>query len=209
MSMKHSLLGLIAAAAIVGLNGCAEPVKTTPTETETKKEPAGPPEPVTAKTAFWAVYKPAHTWAADVQLLSITAGEVTVVRNGDGKAGLWTVVVVSPQLQKAQTYFYAVADQLPTIVKGIRLGATVPWSGPTTHVMTVPVAEFSTDSDAAYRAAIAKAGDWVKKHPDRQLTSLVLGNASRFASPTWYILWGDKKSGFEVFVNATTGTPYK
>jgi hypothetical protein len=75
--------------------------------------------------------------------------------------------------------------------------------------MTVPVGEFSIDSDYAYRAALTKAGDWIKKHPDRQLASLVLGNASRFTSPTWYVLWGDKKSGFEVFVNATTGTPYK
>jgi hypothetical protein len=208
--MKHSLLGaIVVVVAVCGLTSCSEPVKTTPAETEAKKEPAGPPEPVTAKTAFWAIYKPARAWAADIQLLSLTGGEVAGVKNEEGKAGRWTVVVVSPQLQKAQTYFYAVADQLPHVVKGIKLGATVPWGGPTAQVLPIPISEFSTDSDAAYNAAFAKARDWVKKHPDKQPPSLVLGNASRFASPTWYVLWGNKNSGFEVFINATTGTPYK
>jgi hypothetical protein len=218
MSMKYSLLrstmvatavvATVNIAAVLGLTGCSEPVKTIPVETEATKEPAAPPGPVTAKTAFWAIYKPARGWAADIQLLSLTAGEVAGIKNEEGKAGQWIIVVVSPHLQQARTYYYAVADQLPHITKGIKLGATVPWGGPTAQVLPIPISEFSTDSDAAYKAAFARASDWLKKHPNKQ-PALVLGNASRFAAPTWYVLWGSKNSGFEAFINATTGTAYK
>jgi hypothetical protein len=76
--------------------------------------------------------------------------------------------------------------------------------------MAIPVSEFSIDSDAAYQAATAKASDWLKKHPDKQsVSTFVLGSASRFPSPTWYVLWGNKNNGFEAFINATTGTAYK
>jgi hypothetical protein len=210
MSMKHILFGTIVTVAVLVLDSCSEPVKTAPATVEAKTEPAGPPQPVTAKTAFWAIYKPAHAWAADLQLISMTAGEVAGVKNADGKAGLWTIVIASPSLQKAQTYTYAVAHQLPAIPKGLRLASTVPWGGPTSQVMAIPVSEFSIDSDAAYQAALAKASDWLKKHPDKQSSSaMVLGSASRFHSPTWYFLWGNKNSGFEAFINATTGTAYK
>jgi hypothetical protein len=210
MSMKNILFGSIVIAVVLGLAGCSEPVKTAPATAEAKKEPAGPPEPVTAKTAFWAIYKPAHAWAADLQLISVTAGDVAGVKNADGKAGLWTIVIASPSLRQAQTYTYAAADQLPGIVKGIKLASTVPWAGPTSQVMAIPVPEFSIDSDAAYQAATAKAADWLKKHPDKQsVSTFVLGSASRFPSPTWYVLWGNKNNGFEAFINATTGTAYK
>jgi hypothetical protein len=202
--MKHSLLCPVVIAAVLGLTSCSEPVKTTSAETESKKEPAGPPQPVTAKTAFWEIYKPARAWATDVQPLSLTSGDVKGVKNEGGKAGQWTIAVVSPSLRQARTYFYAVADDLPNVAKGIKLGATVPWRGPTAHVMPIQLSDFSTDSDAAYKTAFAKAGDWVKKHPDKQV-SLIIGNASRFPAPTWYVLWGNEKSGYEVFVNASTG----
>ncbi|MCU1263273.1 MAG: hypothetical protein JWO80_6158 [Bryobacterales bacterium] len=205
--MKHSLLPFVL-AAVFGLSNCSEPIKTKPAETEAKKEPAGPPQPVTAKTAFWAIYKPARAWATDLQPVSVTSGEVPGIKNEAGKAGLWTIVFVSPTLHQARTYYYSVADGLPVVVKGIKLVRTAPWSGPTADVVPIQTSEFSIDSDAAYNTASAKAGNWIKKHPDKQV-SFVLGNASRFPSPVWYVLWGTTKSGFEVFVNATQGTVFK
>jgi hypothetical protein len=206
--MKHSLLGSFAIATVLGLSSCSEPPKTQTAETESKKEPPAPPQPVSAKTAFWEVYKPARTWAADLQPVSITSGEIAGIKNEAGRAGLWTIVVVSPSLRQARTYYYAVADELPHAVKGIKLGATLPWGGPTAEVVPIRTADFSTDSDAAYSMAMGKADSWVKKHPDTPV-SLVLGSASRFHSPVWYVLWGSKKSGYEVFINATDGTIYK
>ena len=35
--------------------------------------------------------------------------------------------------------------------------------------------------------------------------SLFLGKAARFPAPVWYIQWGTAKSGYAVYVNATTG----
>lgn len=204
--MKYGLLRTVIITAVLGLSDCSEPIKTK--SAEAKEEPAGPPQPVTAKTAFWQIYKPARVWAADLQPVSMTSGEIAGVKNETGKAGLWTVVLVSQTLHQARTYYYAVADGLPVVVRGIKLVATVPWSGPTAEVVPIPISEFSIDSDAAYNTAIARGGNWVNKHPDKQV-SFVLGNASRFPSPVWYVLWGTTKSGYEVFVNATSGTVYK
>ena len=52
--------------------------------------------------------------------------------------------------------------------------------------------------------AIRVAQDWLKKHPDQEV-SLTLGHASRFPAPVWYVLWGNNKSGYFALVNATTG----
>ena len=32
-----------------------------------------------------------------------------------------------------------------------------------------------------------------------------LVNSTRFPSPAWYVMWGTAKSGYLVFVNATSG----
>jgi hypothetical protein len=205
--MNTSLIRTVVIAAIFGLSSCSEPVKTKQAETEVPQKPAGPPQPVTAKTAYWEMYKPARAWTTDIQPVSMSSGEVASIKNEGGKAGLWTAVFVSARLHQARTYYYAAADGLPHVVRGIKLVATVAWDGPTAEVMPIPTSEFSVDSDAAYSTAFAKAGEWVKKHPSKPL-SLVLGNASRFQSPVWYVLWGTTKSGYEVFVNATDGTIY-
>jgi hypothetical protein len=36
-----------------------------------------------------------------------------------------------------------------------------------------------------------------------------LGNASRFAAPVWYVMWGTTKNGYAALVNATTGAIVK
>ena len=60
------------------------------------------------------------------------------------------------------------------------------------------------NSDVAYEAASQKAAALLKKHPDKNVT-FYLGKASRFPAPVWYVLWGNNKSGYAVYVNATTG----
>jgi hypothetical protein len=208
--MDKNLLKAAFVVAVLGLTACSsEPAKTAETkndEAATKKAPAGPPEPVAAKAAFYEMYTPAHAWAADLLPLSLKSGEVEGVKNADGKAGSWTAIFGSPSQRAARTYTYAVADQLPTVIKGVRAEGTEPWSGPTTAVMTFQTSDFMIDSDAAYKAAADKAAEWLKdKENAAKPVSMSLGAASRFPAPVWYILFGNSKSGFAAFVNASTG----
>lgn len=196
--------------AAVSLLGCSsETPKTTvaATDTETKPAAAGPPEPVSAKTAFYKMYTPAHAWASDLEPISLKSGEVAGVKNADGNAGVWIAVFGSPSKHTARTYTYSVADQLPDISKGVKAAiAEKPWAGPTTEIMTFQTSDFKVDSDAAYKSAAAKAADWLKlKDNAEKPVTLSLGAASRFPAPIWYILFGTNKSGFAALVNASTG----
>jgi hypothetical protein len=207
---KNLLMKAALVAAVLGLAACSsEPAKAPEAKTDTeaaKKAPAGPPEPVLAKTAFYEMYTPAHAWAADMVPISLKSGEVAGVKNSQGKAGVWTAVFGSPSQHMARTYTYSVAEELPTIAKGVKAESPEAWAGPTTTVMTFETSDFMIDSDAAYKAAAAKAADWLKDPENAaKPVSLSLGAASRFPAPVWYILFGNSKSGFVALVSATTG----
>jgi hypothetical protein len=208
-SLLKAALVAVFSVAVIGLSACSsEPAKTIEAKTDdtAKKAPAGPPEPVPAKTAFYEMYTPAHGWAADLLPISLKSGELAGVKNAEGKAGFWTAVFVSPSQHAARTYTYAVADQLPNITKGVKAEGTEPWAGPTAAVMTFETSDFTTDSDAAYKTAATKAADWLKDAENvAKPVSFTLGAARRFPAPVWYILFGNSKSGFAVTINASTG----
>jgi hypothetical protein len=203
---------LLTAAALLPallLSACSETPKTaTKVETEAKKEPPKPPEAVTAQRAFYEAYKPARTWATDLLALSVTSGEVPDVKNEDGKCGLWTVVFVSPSRKEARRFTYAVVDSGADIHQGVSVSDALPWGGATPASKPFANSEFAVDSDAAYKVAVQKAAGWLKTHPNQKVT-FRLGNASRFAAPVWYIMWGTAKNGYAALVNATTGTILK
>jgi hypothetical protein len=209
--MYKSLLKGVFTVAAIGLAACSsETANTTATktdaETAAKQAPAGPPEPIAAKAAFWQMYTPAHGWAADLVPISLKSGEVAGVKNADGKAGVWTAVFGSPSQHAARTYVYSVADQLPDITKGVKANLAEAWRGPTAAVMTFQTGDFTIDSEAAYKAAAAKAADWLKQKDNAEKpVSLSLGAASRFPAPVWVILFGSSKGGFLSVINATTG----
>lgn len=197
--------------AVLGLTSCSsEPAKTTEAKTGTtdtaKKAPAGPPEPVPAKTAFYEMYTPAYKWAPDMMPISLKSGEVAGVKNADGKAGVWIAVFGSSALKQARTYTYSVADQLPTITRGVKAEDPEPWAGPTTVAETFQTSDFMIDSDAAYKTVAAKAAEWLKEPGNAaKPVSMSLGAAARFPAPVWYVLFGDQKSGYFAYVSATTG----
>ena len=61
------------AVAMLLLAGCLEKTKTPVTdESKTARPPAGPPEPVTAKTAFWPMYTSARNWTQDLAMIRLT-----------------------------------------------------------------------------------------------------------------------------------------
>jgi hypothetical protein len=206
---KEVLFAATAAIATLVLSACSEaPKPVAKVETEAKKEPAKAPEAVTAQRAFYEMYKPARAWATDLLALSVVDGEVPNIKNEDGKAGLWTAVFVSPGRKEARSFTYAVVDSGPDIRKGVNISNTLAWGGATKMSKPFSNSEFVVDSDDAYKVAAEKADAWVKKHPGTKVT-FRLGNASRFAAPVWYIMWGTTKNGYAALVNATTGTALK
>ncbi|HTA43632.1 MAG TPA: hypothetical protein VK789_14355 [Bryobacteraceae bacterium] len=209
--MNNNLLKAAFVVAAISLAACSseapKPAAEAKTDSEAAKKPAGPPEPVLAKEAFYEMYTPAHAWAADLLPLSLKSGEVQGVKNKDGKAGLWTAVFASPSQRASREYIYAVADELPTITKGVKAEGTEPWSGPSAAVMTFQTSDFMIDSDAAYKTAAEKAAEWLKDAENAtKPVTMQLGAASRFPSPVWYILFGTSKAGFAVTISAASGS---
>ncbi len=206
---KKVLLTATAIVATLVLSACSEaPNTAAKVETEAKKEPEKAPEAVTAQRAFYELYKPARTWATDLLALSVDSGEAPNIKNEDGKAGAWTAIFVCPSRKEARSFTYAVVDNGTDLRKGVNIGPVLPWGGATPASKPFSNSEFVVDSDAAYKAAFEKAADWLKAHPNQKAT-FRLGNASRFAAPVWYIMWGSTKNGYAALVNATTGAVVK
>ncbi|HZS55260.1 MAG TPA: hypothetical protein VFA65_12725 [Bryobacteraceae bacterium] len=195
-----------ATAVVLLLSSCSPAPKTADSDSADKPAaPAGPPQPVTAKTAFWPMYMAARSWATDLVTLKVDSKDVGGVKNQDGKAALWEATFASPTQHAYRVYTYAIAAYPPDIYKGVTSGQTMDWGGPTSNVLPVQLSDFSTDSDAAYTAAAAEASAWLKKNPDKPLTGFALGNAAKFGAPVWVLTWGSDKSGYRAYVNATTG----
>ena len=205
--MKLFTLPAAVLAALI-LAACSEAPQITEAKTEAVPKQEAPAGPVTAKTAFYEMYKPARAWATDFMLLTMTSGDVPGITSEGGKFGMWTAIFVSPSRNEARTFTYAVTGSGNDIHKGVDVSPAQSWSGPTPNAAPFQTMDFATDSDAAYQTAFKKAESWVKEHPGKK-AAFTLGNASRFPTPVWYILWGTKSSGYSVLVSATTGTEVK
>ncbi len=207
--MRKDCLSAAVIGAVLVLTACSEAPKPAASETKTEaetKKPAEPSGPVSAKTAFWEMYKLAHSWAPDIMLLTMVSKEVPGIKNGEGKAGMWTATFVSPSLRQARILSYSVVAAPPNITKGVDVGRPLSW-GPTRDAMPLQTSDFAVDSDAVYKAAFTKAESWVKEHPGKEAVFTLGNNSTRFHAPVWYVLWGNTKSGYAAFVNATTGEP--
>ncbi|MGE5321758.1 MAG: PepSY domain-containing protein [Actinomycetota bacterium] len=200
---------IVAFFAVLLLASCSQQANVTKASTNSGEETSARESgPVSGKTAFWEMYRSAHAWSPDLVPLSLESKSLNGVKNAEGKAEIWSATFGSMSKHQAATFSYAVAAHSPDISKGVTAGNPVPWSGPAREALPFDSSDLSIDSDEAYKTALAKAEPWVKAHPGREV-SLTLGNASRFPGPVWYVLWGDKKSGYAVFVNAKTGAVIK
>ena len=196
------------AVAVLFFAGCSQ--STTPvSNVAAASAPAAPAEVITAKTAFGPMYKSAAAWSSDVQILRITPRELTGFKNGTGKAAIWEAAFSSATKHQFRVYSYAIATVQPDVHKGVSANIALPWPGPSRDAMPIDLGLFSIDSDAAFRSASDDAAAWLKKNPDKPLTTIELGNNFKFRAPVWYASWGDKKSGYVVFVDATSGKVYK
>jgi hypothetical protein len=207
---KRLLKSAAVLTAALFLTACSEAPKpeSKTAEAPARTEPAGPPEAVAGRTAFYEMYKPARAWAADLLPLMLVAGEVPGIKNEAGKAGMWTAVFVSPSRREARTFVYAVASHGSDIHKGVSAGGAEIWSGPTPKSRPFQVTDFVINSDEAFKTASPKASVWLSKHPGKKI-NITLASTARFPTPVWQIMWGDTKSGYLAFVNATTGLVMK
>jgi hypothetical protein len=137
--------------------------------------------------------------------LRLATKDIAGVKNEPGKSALWEATFASPSLHQSRIYSYSIAAYPPDIYKGVVAGVSMPWNGVTRAVMPVQLSDFGIDSDAAYSTAATDAAAWLKKNPDKKLSSFELGNAYKFQAPVWFFMWGDKKSGYTAFVNASSG----
>ena len=196
------------AVAMLFLAGCSQ--SSSPSgEAPAAAAPAGPPKLVTGNTAFGPMYKAARSWAPDLVILGIEAKDIPGFQNDAGKAAMWQATFASPSLHKYRVDSYAIATVLPDIHKGASAGLGLPWPGATRDAMPIDPSAFPVDSDAAYTAASADAADWLKKNPDKKPSSVGLVNAYKFHTPVWYVVWGDKKSGYIAYVDAMSGKVLK
>lgn len=194
------------AVAVVLLAGCSQSTQpSVKAESQPAKAPASPPEPVTAKTAFWPMHTSARSWAADLVTLRLVSKDVPGFKNENGKAAMWEATFASPTLHEYRVYTYAVANVPPDIHRGVVAGLQQSWGGETRDAMPIDLSFFNIDSDAAYEAAAVNAAAWLKKNPDKQLSSFALGDTYKFQTPVWLLMWGDKKAGYLAFVDATSG----
>ena len=199
--MRIRLQTAIAVLAALFLASCSEQSNKTQASTNAAADAAGP---VTGKTALWEIYKTARTWANDLAPLSLESKSPPGAKTDNGKAEVWTATFGSLQRKEARSFTYAVAAHSPDIVKGVSVGHAIPWGGPSRDSLSFDTSDISVDSDVAYATAAKQASAWISKNSGKQAT-LALGNASRFPAPVWYVLWGDKKNGYAVYVNAKTG----
>lgn len=196
--------------AVLLLAGCSQATKPAVSdESKPAKEAQGPPELVTAKTAFGEMYTAARQWTTDLVLLRLIPKEVPGFKNEGGKAAMWEAMFASPSQREYRVYTYSIAAAPPDIYKGVDAGLRAPWGGETRDAIPIDLAIFNVDSDAAYQAAATAGATWLKKHPGKVLSALTLGDTYRFQAPVWYLMWGDKKSGYVAYVDATSGEVLK
>jgi hypothetical protein len=205
---KYCLVAPVVAVALLS-SSCSQANKPAPEpEAEAKKEPTGPPEPVTAKKAYWEMYTSARKWTTDFVTLKVARKDVPgapAPEPDTGKGAVWEATFGSPSKQEYRTYTYSIDRYPPDVYKGVAVGRGLPWSGVTRNAMSIPNSEFNIDSDVAYKTGASDAAAWLKKNPTKKLATFDLVHEYRFQSPVWFLHWGDKKSGYIAFVDANNG----
>lgn len=204
-SLRLFAAGVAAAALVTGCSNSNGIGSATP---NVVKAADAAPTPVSAKTALGPMYKAALAWTSDVQLMRLSPKPLTGYKNEAGKSAMWEAQFGSAAHHQVRTFTYSIATLLPEVHKGVTGQIPMPWAGPTRDSMPVDLSLFSVDSDAAYATSAKDAANWLKKNPDKELATLDLGSTYKFQAPAWYVSWGDKKNGYIVLIDATSGNIY-
>ena len=171
-----------------------------------KKEPEKPPEPVTARHAFQQMYAAARVWAPDLQIIQLASIPITDPKPENGKYGAWQAMFASPSKAKLKPYTYSVFEAGGNLHKGVFALPEESFSGSRGQAKPFLVQALKIDSDEAYKTAVEKSADFIKKNPDMPVMFLA-EQTPRFPMLTWRVIWGESvsNSSYSVFVDATTG----
>jgi hypothetical protein len=188
------------APLILFLSGCSDAPKTA----EQKQAPK-PPEVLTGRQAFQRMYPQARGWAPDAQPLQIRSVNLTQVKAEPGKAGAWQVVFVSPSRGKAKTYTYSAVESDGNLHEGVFGGLEEDYTA-RGDSSPFDIVAIKVDSDEAYKTAVEKSAEYIKKNPGKPVT-FQMELTRRFPDVTWRLIWGDSvnTSDYSVFVDGTTG----
>jgi hypothetical protein len=172
-----------------------------------KKEPEKPAEPASGQSALFKMYQVARaSWSGDAQVLRMNSIHLADVPPVVGKAGAWQATFTSEKLGKARTYTYSVIEQEGNLHKGVFALQEEGWSGRQGVNTAFDIRNVSIDSDAAYKTAVEKEGDYDKKNPGMTI-SFQLEKINKFTTPVWRVIWGESAgtSNFSVYVDASLG----
>ena len=194
----RKLLLILGCALLSILTGCSEQP-----QTAEKKEPPKSVEPVTGQTALYRMYQVVRTWASDAQVLKMTSIHLLEVPSVPGQAGAWEATFTSASKGRARTYTYSVVESPGNLHQGVFAG---PEEDLNAQAQPFLIAAVKVDTDAAYKTALGKAGDYEKKNPDMTI-SMLLEKINKYPDPAWRIIWGESlgTSGLSVFIDASTG----
>ena len=191
-------LGLLPIILLV--SACSDAPKTVE-----QKQPPQALEALTGRQAFQQMYPQARGWAPDAQPLQIRSLNLAQVKGGEGKAGVWQVIFVSPSLGKAKTYTWSAVEAEGNLHQGVFGGVQEDYT-PRGDASPFLIAAIKVDSDEAYATAVKQSAEYIQKNPNKPVMFLMeLGK--RFPDVTWRVIWGDSvgTSDYSVFVDGTTG----
>jgi hypothetical protein len=187
--------------AMIGLallTGCADAPKKT-----VVKEPPPPPEALSGQKAFHQMYVASRAWAKDGMGVKMSSIPLAEVKGEPGKSGAWQVTFASPSKQKTKTYTYSAIDAPGNLRQGVFAG---PEEGLNPRMRPFPLAALKIDSTAAYKTAVEKSADYLKKNPNSPVFFL-LEMKQNSNSLAWRVVFGESigTSSHSIFVDATSG----
>ena len=187
---------------MLALAGCSDPPQPA---AEKKKEPPKPAEPVTGRQAFHQMFAAARGWASDIYGLQLKSIQLPEVKAEPGRAGAWQATFVSLSRARSRTYTWSAIEAPGNLHKGVFAGMEESY---VPHGQNKPflVAALKVDTDEAYKAALKKSAEYVKKNPDMQI-NFQLDLTSRFPNPCWRVIWGESinTSNYSILIDASTG----
>jgi hypothetical protein len=188
---------ILGCALLLILTGCSE------SSQPEKKEPPKPAEPVTGLTALFRMYQVARSWSSDIQVLKMNSIHLLEVPSVPGQAGAWEVTFTSASKGRARTYTYSAIESPGNLHQGVFAG---PEQDLSAQAQPFLIAAVKVDTDAAYKTALGKAGEYDKKNPHLTI-SMLLERNKQYPNPAWRMIWGESvgTAGLSVFIDASTG----
>lgn len=202
MALMRKILPGFSAVLVLLLTGCSD------TGTAPPKEAAKPAEPVTGESALYKMFQVARSWAPDAQVLKMNSIMLTEVPTvPPGTAAAWQATFTSAARSQARMYTYSIVESQGNLHQGVFAGLDESWSGASGNESPFPIIAVKTDTDAAYKTALANGGaDYDKKNPGKPI-SFTLDKVIKYPDPVWRVVWGESvgTSNFSVYVDTSTG----